>query len=234
MLRSIALRALILSALLLAANLAACSSKPTTSALPVQQIVNTSSDKMQALNSFHFMLDQAGGGTPIAMGIEMKKAEGDVLKPNKLKLTITGTVMGFALQVQMVEVGTTAVMTNPLTQKWESLGDQFQILSVFDPGSGVAAILRGLSNTSRLADEQVGGVNCFHLKGNISSDSLNALTGSSVAGGVIAAEVWIGQTDFWMRTAKLTGKITANEVDGIVRTLTLSNFNVPVTIELPQ
>jgi hypothetical protein len=231
--RSSALLAFIFFALAIAGLLAGCSA-PAQSTLSAREIVSTAGDKIQELNSFHFALDQVGGGTPIAMGIEMKKAEGDVVKPDKLKLTISGTALGFALQVQMVEVGKTAKMTNPLSGKWETLSDQFQILSVFDPGSGVASILRGLNNGIRLADEQSGGVNCYHLKGDISSESLSALAGSSVSGGTVAAEVWIGEADSLMRTAKLTGKITAGEVDGIVRTLSLSNFNVAVSIELPQ
>jgi hypothetical protein len=223
----------ILIVMTIAGLLAGCSA-PAQSTLSAKEIISAAGDKIQGLDSFHFVLDQAGGGTPIAMGIEMKKAEGDVVKPDKLKLTISGTALGFALQVQMVEVGKTAKMTNPLSGKWETLSDQFQILSVFDPGSGVAAILRGLNNGTRLADEQSGGVNCYHLKGDISSESLSALAGSSVSGGTVAAEVWIGQIDSLMRTAKLTGKITSDEVDGIVRTLNLSNFNVAVSIELPQ
>jgi hypothetical protein len=233
MTKRLKLLAFIPGCIIILALISGCSGT-TTSSVPAQEIVSKSSDKMQALNSYHFALDQVGGGTPITMGIEMKKADGDVLKPDRLKMSISGTALGFTIQVQMVTVGSTIEMTNPLSGKWENLSDQFKMLSLFDPNSGIAAILRGISNASKLADEQSGGVNCYHLTGNIKSDALTALTGTSASGVDINTELWIGTDDFLVRTIKLTGKITETEVSGIVRTLTLSNFNQAVSIELPQ
>ena len=72
----------LLGLMVLTALLAGCSgsaASPSPSPLSAQQLVSNASDKLQALNSYHFTLDQVGGGTPITMGIEMKKAEGDVL-----------------------------------------------------------------------------------------------------------------------------------------------------------
>jgi lipoprotein LprG len=189
---------------------------------------------MQALNSYHFLLDQVGGGTPVGMGVEMNKAEGDIVKPDKLKATITGTFSGMSLQIQIVSVGGVVKMTNPLSGKWETPPVAFNVLGLFDPGTGVAAILKGLTDVSKLEDAEAGGVPCYHLSGSIKSENLNAITGSSVAGISIQAEVWIGKSDLLIRDIKLTGKITESEVPGIVRTLTLSKFDEPVTIELPQ
>jgi hypothetical protein len=214
---------------------AGCSgATPPPSSVAAQSVVSNASDKMQALNSYHFVLDQVGGGTPIAMGIEMKKAEGDVLKPDKLKMSISGTALGFSIQVQLITVGGVIKMTNPLNGQWETLSDQFKILGIFDPTSGIAAILKQVSNLTALDDQQSGGVPCYHLKGNVSSDALNALTGSSVSGVNINVELWIGKGDFLVRTIQLTGKITETEVSGIVRTLSLSNFGQALSIELPQ
>jgi hypothetical protein len=184
------------------------SNPPSTPGVSAQVILRNASDRMQALNSFHFVLDQVGGGTPIAMGIEMKGAEGDVVKPDKMKLNITGSAMGFVLQVQLIVIGDTIEMTNPLNGKWENLSDQFKILSVFDPNSGVAAILNGVANLSELPDEQAGGVNCYHLKGTVTSDSLSALTGSAASGVTVGADLWIGKDDFLPRSFKLAGRIT--------------------------
>ncbi len=189
---------------------------------------------MQTLNSYHFLLDQTGGGTPVGTGVEMTKAEGDIAKPDKMKATITGTVGNMTLQLQMVTVGGVLKMTNPLSGKWETPPAAFNVLSLFDPNTGVAAILKGLTNPAKQEDAEVGGTLCYHLTGNINSENLNAITGNATTGNPIQAEVWIGKTDSWIRQIKLTGKVTATEADGIVRTLGLSNFDVPVSIELPQ
>jgi hypothetical protein len=215
---------------------AGCGGTTTTPALTPADILMKSYDAMQGLNSFHAVLSQVGGGTPIVSGIEMTGVQGDVVRPDKLQITIDGTAMGMTIQVKMVTVGTQTLMTNPLSGKWEALsaGSQFNVLAVFNPGVGVAAIVKGMTGLNKLADEQVGDALCYHLSGGIASEALKPLTGSSITGATVNAEVWIGQTDFLVRQVKLTGKITDGEKDGIVRTLTLSDFNKPVEITLPQ
>ena len=206
----------------------------TPTSLTASQIIDKSSEQMQTLNSFHFALDQAGGGTPIAMGIEMKKAYGDVVRPDKLKMTISGTVAGMSLEVQIISVSGVMYMTNPLSGKWEKPPEAFEILSVLNPNAFIAAAMQGVTGLVKLDDEESGGVTCYHLSGSINSDDLSAITGSSVKGAAINIEVWIGKDDFLLRSIKLAGKITETEVPGIIRTLNLSDFNEAVSIELPE
>jgi hypothetical protein len=207
---------------------------PSPAPLTAAQIIGDSSEKMQAVNSFHFALDQTGGGTPIAMGIEMTKADGDVVRPDKLKMTISGTVSGMSLEVQIVTVGGVIYMTNPLTGKWEVPPAEFNVLSAFDPNTFIANVMKDIASLTKLNDEESAGVLCYHLSGAISSDDLSAITGSSVKGVPINIEVWIGKDDLLVRNIKVTGKITETEVQGIIRTLNFSNYNEVVSIELPQ
>jgi len=202
--------------------------------LSASQIIEKSSEKMQAINSFHFALDQVGGGTPIAMGIEMKKADGDVVRPDKLKMTISGTVSGMSLEVQMITIGGVMYMTNPLSGKWELPPAEFKVLSVLDPNAFIATVMKNVTGLTELNDEESAGVICYHLSGSISSDDLSAITGSSVKGVAINIEIWIGKDDLLVRNIKVTGKITETEVQGIVRTLNFSNYNEAVKIELPE
>jgi hypothetical protein len=189
---------------------------------------------LDAVSSFHFTLDQTGGGTPIGNGVEMTKADGDIVKPDKLKATVTGTVMGMSLSMQMISAGQVMYMTNPLTGSWEQLSSQFAILSVFNPNTGVTAIMRGITGLARLSYEQSAGVDCYHISGSIDSASLSPITGSSVQGTPIGVELWAGKDDFLVRSIQLTGKITDTEAAGIIRTLSLSSFNETIDIALPQ
>jgi hypothetical protein len=209
------------------------STPPTTPALTTQEIISSAGQKMDDLTSFHFILDQTGGGTPIAMGIEMNNAVGDIVKPDKLKTTITGTAMGMSLRVDVITLGDKTYMTNPLSGQWELLPNEFKVLSVFDPNSGIAAIMKGVSSPAKVGEEDSGGILCYHLSGTIDSGNLGAITGSSVQGVPVSTDVWIGKDDFLPRQIKLVGKITEGEKDGIVRTLSLSNFDQPVNIEKP-
>jgi lipoprotein LprG len=202
--------------------------------LTASQIIDKSSEKMQAINSFHFSLDQVGGGTPIAMGIEMKKAYGDVVRPDRLKMTISGTVSGMSLEVQLITVSGVMYMTNPLSGKWELPLAEFKVLSVLDPNTFIAVVMKDITGLTKLNDEESAGVLCYHLSGSINSDDLSAITGSSVKGVAINIEVWIGKDDLLVRNIKVAGKITETELPGIVRTLDLSNFDQEVSIILPE
>ncbi len=229
--------ALALSLAILMAIVIGCAgpaAAPTETGLTALEIIDRSSEKFQGITSFHFVLDQVGGGTPIAMGVQMNEAVGDVARPDSLSVMISGTAVGMFLEVQIISVDKVAYMTNPLTGQWALLPADFVALSVFDPNTGVAAIMRGLADLTRLDDEEVDGVPGYRLKGTIDSGDLASITGSSVEGVTIDAEVWIGKEDFFVRRIELEGKITESEVPGIVRTLKLSNFNEEVSIELPE
>lgn len=226
----------ILTALLMVTVLVVtgCSKATSATALSASEILSKSYDDMQAVSSFHFVLDHVGGGTPISMGVAMTKAEGDIVRPDKLQATISGTAIGTPIEVKLVAADGKMLMTNPLSGKWEAPPDQFKVLSVFDPGTGIAAIIKGIATPSSLDDEQVGDTLSYHLKGGVASEALSPLTGSAVTGVIVDTEVWIGKEDFLVRQVKLTGKITEGEIEGIVRTLTFTNFNQNVNITLPQ
>lgn len=211
---------------------AGCSAKPAAE-LTVPDILSKSYDSMQAAKSFHFLMEHSTSGTPIGSGILMTKLDGDIVSPDKLHVTIDGTYSGMAVQVELTSVGESAMMTNPLSGKWEEVSDMFKVLTVFDPGSGVAAIIKGLNNGSKLDDEKIGDIQCYHLKGDILSESLAPLTGTTAKGAAIATEVWIDKESLLVQQIKLTGKITDAETDGIVRTLTFTNYNKDVDIALP-
>jgi hypothetical protein len=217
-----------------------CTKSTTTTTTTAQasltaiQLVSKTSDKLDSINSFHFTLDQTGGGTPVGMGMEMTKVDGDIVRPDRLKATVTGMVSGLSMGIQMVSVGEVTYMTNPLTGKWELLPSQFAILSVFNPNTGITTIMRGITSLVKLSDEQSAGVICYHVSGTIDSENLSPITGSSVKGTAISVELWVGKDDSLIRSIKLTGKITETEVPGIIRTLNLSNFDESIVIALPQ
>lgn len=220
--------------LLISCSKSAVTTTTTTASLTAAQIISQASDKLDAVSSFHCTLDQTGGGTPIGSGVEMTKVDGDIVKPDKLQATLTGTISGMSVTIQMISVGTVTYMTNPLSNSWEQLPTEFAILSVFNPNTGVTAIMRGITGLTKLSDAQSAGIDCYHLSGNIDSANLSPITGSSVPGTSIGVELWIGKDDLLVRSIKLTGQITATEVPGIVRTLNLSNFNETLNIALPQ
>ena len=206
-------------------------------ALTATEIVDMSAEKMETVDSFHFELTQAGGTTPIAMGLEMSEAAGDIVRPDKVKGEITAIVIGLPVQVEFITVGDITLVTNPLTGQWEPFPSEFSAAGIFDPDIGIAAILRSMTNLSRLEDEKAAGFACFHIKGTITSEDLRPITRlftlSYVEGAEIAAEVWLDREDFLLRRIRLEGRITAEEKPGIIRTMTFSDYDKSVEIKLP-
>jgi len=219
--------------LLMCAVLAGCSSSSVENLSPAD-VLAKSYDSMQAAKSFHFSMEHDTSGTPISKEILMTKLSGDIVSPDKLQATIIGTYAGMAIEVSLVTVSGQTYMTNPISGSWEPAPNSFKVLSVFDPSNGVASIIKGLTNVTDLGDEKMSGTKCYHLKGDVLSENLATLTGTTATGVKVGTEVWISKKDFLVQQVKLTGKITDTEADGITRTLTFTNYNKDIDIKLPE
>ncbi|MBI2854188.1 MAG: LppX_LprAFG lipoprotein [Chloroflexi bacterium] len=238
--RHIFILTIVLTLLALGCNTTPRSPTPTvtptptpTPALTAQQIIQQASANTQALNSFHFELEQTGG-TPIAMGLALLGASGDIVRPGKTRMTISASFSNMSLKVQVITVGDKTYMTNPLSGQWELLPVEFNAVKLFDPDTGLKAIMAGMTSLSRLPDEDVSGVACYRLRGMLLSGDLRAITsGSAVEGISVPTDVWIGKSDSWPRQVKVTGTVVQGEQSDISRTLRFSNFNQQVSIEAP-
>jgi hypothetical protein len=223
---------LFLTALLMIAGCSSASPAPT--AMSADSILSRSYDAMQSAVSFHFIMDHNSGGTTISTGTVMTRIEGDIAKPDKMQATISGTAMGLSVEIQLVTVGGKMMMTNPLNGNWETPSSVFDVLNVFDPGKGVAAIIKGMANPSILEDENVESVPCYHLKGAVPSEEMKPITGTAVAGVNADVDVWIAKDSFQIQQIKVAGKIAAGDADGIVRTLTFNGYGKVIDIQLPK
>ena len=219
--------------LLISAMFTGCSSSSAENLAPAD-VLTQSYESMQAATSFHFTMEHNTAGTPISKNILMTNLSGDIVSPDKLQATITGTYSDVAIEVSLVTVGDQTYMTNPISGAWELAPEAFKVLNVFDPSTGVAAIVKGLTDVTDLGDEKVGKTNCYHLSGNVLSENLAPLTGTTATGVKIGTEVWISKKTLLVQQIKLTGKITDTEEDGITRLLSFTNYNKDIDIKLPE
>lgn len=230
---AIAIISIVLAALLLSACGKTAPSAPPLP-LTAPEVIGRSLESMAEIKSFHFVLEHDGGGTPIAMGLMMDKAEGDIARPDRLKAKISTTIMGGFVEIEVITVGSVIYMTNPLTMKWELLPTEFSAVSIFDPDAGFTAILEGMTGLVKLEEERVNGLLSYHIAGQTPSEYLSSITLSSVEGVMIDTEIWVDTEDFLLRRIRLEGQITKGEKAGIVRTISLSDFDQVVEIELPK
>ncbi len=233
---------LLLSAgLVMVLLLAACGgggNTPSGEPLPdlaPEEIIALAAPKVDELESFHFKLSEEGGGTPIAMGLKMLTAEGDIIPPDMLDMKIEAEWFGQFVQAKLITVGTITYMTNPINGKWEMLDDDFTAITLFQPNTGIKAVMESVTNLSRLEAEKTSGTVCFHIEGDLDSIVLDAIAVGHAAEGLsVDTDIWIGVQDLLLRKVLFDGRITNEEDEGITRTLELSRFNEPVKIELPR
>jgi len=218
--------------------IASCVSEKTattasTPAINAAEIIAQSTDKLESITSFSFELTHEGGGTPIAMGLVLQEAVGTMVKPDTLTTHITATMGGLSAQVNVITIGSTTYMTNPLTMQWEVLGESFSAVAIFNPNTGIMAILSDIIEPA-IVEDNVTDQTEYHIKGKIPVESLRPITMSSVGGTQIDADLWINRDDYSINRIRIVGKITDSEIPGIIRTLKLYDYDVPVEIKAPM
>ncbi len=205
-----------------------------TATLGPAEVIAQASQRMAGVSSFHFVLEHEGAGTLLAAGLEMQRAVGDAARPDRLRATVNGTAMGMPVQVEVVLIGDTVYMTNPLPPgNWQSSSTGLSPVGFFDPQTGMAALLKEVSGLTPLGGAEVEGVAAYHLSGRVAASALESITGSSLPGAEVEVELWVGKEDFYLLQAKLTGQITPTEGTGMVRWLRFSQFNREISIEPP-
>ena len=188
---------------------------------------------MAGVASFEFGLESQGGGTPIPTGLEMTRAQGVMSKPDRIDVKVKARFSGFVVEVHVISVGDETFMTNPMTGQWQRVGNGLSPVAFFDPARGVTLVLESVVGATLLGEETVDGAKSHHLGGRLPARAVQFIAGSFVEGSVLEAELWVGTEDFLLRKLRLDGLITEGEPPGLVRVLTISDFDQPFDIQPP-
>ena len=221
--------------MLLALVLAGCSpGRPEPTAAELAQQAAAAVDR---LNSLHFVLTIAGGPAFLdpQRTLNLRQAEGDVVRPDRARTAARVAVTGFVVNVTFINIGSTGYMTDPLSGRWGPLPPAltYNPALLFDPKLGVGGLIRQMEGLARAGDEQIDGVDSYHLTGELPAAALVALTGGVLPGERVKAELWVAKEGAVLRQVRLTEIGTANPKGPMTWTLTLSRHDQPVTIEPP-
>ena len=134
------------------------------------------------------------------------------------------------MRSSLITLGDESYMTNPLTGAWESVPKEVSPLGFFDPQSGIGAIMTQVVNANLLSIRE----GEIRVGGSLPVAALESILGSATDGTTVEAELTIDAKTLFLTEAILTGRVTASEPDGVIRTITLSKFNQPLTIVAPQ
>jgi hypothetical protein len=188
---------------------------------------------MQGLKSFSFSLKHEGGGTEFLPGMIVEEAVGNVVSPDKISVSFSGTFSErYAFRASLVTLGDESYMTNPLTGAWEAMPTGVSPLGFFNPTQGIAGMMLQLEQV-RLVDDGAGGDE-FRLSGILPAEALAPLLGRTLEGVTVRVELVIDSRDLYLLQARVMGTVTDKDPEGIVRVIVVSAFDEPVVIEAPE
>ena len=194
---------------------------------------------MAAVKSFHFTttgsLETTSSESNTTISLTF---EGDSLSPNRTSARLTLDVSVFLLEIDIVTIGADVYLTNPMTGEWEVTSpDEFGIP---DPVLLVSGVFPSLSDMKMVGEERIGEVPTYHLSGSVTSADLEML-GADLE----SVDIWIGAKDSLLYRISTQGLANLDDLglsledmglegEGtITLQIDLSDFNAPVTIELP-
>jgi hypothetical protein len=199
-------------------------------------LMEAAADRMETVESFHFVLEHEQGTSPITAGLLMRRAEGDSVAPDRLKAEVDALAPQLgnaAIKIMVVSVGDTSRMTNPFDRtRWMPVpGAALQEL--FDPAKGTVAALRAGTNHAVTGQETVRGVACWVVTADVDGLALKAFATVAEAGYTVKATLWIGREEPLVHRIRLAGEMGSKDTRGVIRVVNLSRFDEPVSIELP-
>lgn len=206
---------------------------PTATPTPInpQMILDDCGRAMSVLTSFGFRIEHDDdGGTPLDQGMVLTEASGSVSSPDRLAVDFSGTAGSFAVKGSLVAVGENVYMTNPLSGEWHAVSSAFNPLEFFEPSQGIADILSQVRDATLISHDSVE----YRIGGKLPADALAPLFGETDTQSSVNVTLTIDRADLHLTRARLEGRVTPNEADGLVRTITLSEFDESVNIAIPD
>ena len=205
---------------------------PTATPTPInpRAILGECGNAMSALASYHFHIEHDNnGGTPLTQGMTLTVASGSLATPDRLAIEFSGTAGSFAVKGSLIAVGEDVFMTNPLSGEWHAVSSALNPLEFFDPSQGIADILAQVQDPTLISHD----ASEYRIGGRLPADALAPLFGETEPQSSVNVTLTIDRTRLHLTRARLEGRITPTEADGLVRTITLSEFDEPVDIAPP-
>ena len=203
---------------------------PTPTPIDLQSLLRRSGEATGGLHTFHFKLEHnPGGSTPLAESLVITEAEGRVVSPDRISVDFAGTLGTFAVRSSLITLADKSYMTNPLTGAWEKVARDVSPVGFFDPRQGIGAMMSGLQSPVLVSRSD----NAFRIDGILDVDALRPLLGAAVHGTTVRVKLTIDADTLFLERAVIEGRVTEIEPDGVVRTISLSRFNQPVSIDPP-
>ena len=199
--------------------------------MSAEEVLSLAADRMAGLEGFAFTLEHENGLTSIVQGLAMERAEGRVAGGESMRADVSAKAGPMNVNVGVVILPDESWITNPLTGAWQR--EELSITQLFDPATGVPALIRDLDSAEVTGTEALNGVTVHRIEAQIGSESIQRLVPQAAPGIVLPVRIWVGAEDPVVHRIELTGKLEALDADNAVRRLNLSDFDADSVIAPP-
>ncbi len=183
---------------------------------------------MSDLESFKFYLyHRNGDGSPLD-GLILTEATGLIEKPGNISVEANLLLGNLLVKSGIIYIDNNSFILNPLTKTWENLDSEIGLLNFFSPETGIQSIIAGFSNPVLVMEND----ESLTIKGIVPAKSLSSIVGETTENNV-TAEITILKKTHLMIKAKISGRLTKLDSEGLVRLIEISKFNQTFNIAAP-
>lgn len=205
--------------------------KPTA-----QQVLTTLQKNFRSVTAFHVVMKAENLGAPSdSSQIQIRTAEGDVLMPDKVKAQANVLLSGQALTINLVSIGETQYITDPITGQWRVVKGVLNASALTNPDTGIISLAGKLQKVSGPYDDSINGTPCWRVDGLLDARYIAFFTGGGVpAGTMLQTSVCSGKADALPYVLKVVGQATRSDTPQTTRTFVISNYNENISITAPH
>lgn len=197
------------------------------------QLLQHSADSMRQVETVRFKLTVDGQ----IKGISISSAQGQLTKAGNVKGSAVLTSGGQPAEAEFVIVGDTLYLKGP-TGGFQKLPSSFAA-TVYDPTKildvnlGLAALVAGATEPLMAGRDSAEGVDAYKVGVKFAKNNLGVLLPGAGASTDLPGELWIAAAE---PNRPVKARVTVPPAPGTAGgtvTITLSEFNNPVTVEPP-
>ena len=227
-------RAALLVVSLLAVMLLACEAATPTPTDP-RPAMRATVERLLALESVSFDLNQEAGSTVLFPGLIMHRAAGVVDLPASFDVVIEAESLlpRSYIEIGIISIDGTAYMTGILNREWREVSPDTLPMNLTGLGETLAGIVEAVQEPAMVGSETLRGREVYHIRGGILSQDLRGLVPNAAEGYEIELDLWVDRTESFLLEALISGRILATDVPEAVRRLTLDDINEPVSVAAP-
>lgn len=210
---------------------------PSATATPTaMDKLKASGETMRQESAFHFDLQYDGQrGTPILAGMELVSATGDFSSGDvQMTAGVRLTQLNAFVAQKVVAKGGETYLSDPITGRWSKAPPDQVPCALSDMNARLADLTLQAQTASFSGEETLTGRATQKIKATFPAQSFAPVVCGKAESGAVQTEVWLDKQSGHILKVRLEGRINPDEPEGLVRTLTFSQFGQAVDIQAPS